>query len=97
MMINQERGTTVLSVTKNKTQDKVIECLLQSVQDKENLIWYYTDDSADALAEMSGLKKYYLDKILSQLVDLGVLLRRTRGVYVLSKEYFQVKEEKAGK
>lgn len=93
MMINKEYGKTVLTVTKNKTQDKVIEYLINNCQDKKSLIWYYSQEEAEKASKELGLKKFYFDKVLKSLVGLGVLLKKTKGVYILSKEFFQVKEE----
>lgn len=88
-MSDKEDGTTVLLVTKTKNQDKVLHYLLLNCQDKDTLTWYHTDESANMLAEKCGIKKDYLNKILKQLIDLGIVYRKTRGVYIVSKKFFQ--------
>lgn len=93
-MSDKEDGTTVLLVTKTKNQDKVLHHLLLNCQDQETLTWYHTDESARMLAEKCEMGKDYLNKVLAQLVKLGILHRKTRGVYVILKKYFQTTEDK---
>ena len=89
MMINQEYGITVLSVTRNKSQDRVIEYLVGNVDEADRLVWYYVGDSVAKAVKKLGMSKAYFDKVLRDLVELGVLHKKARGVYILSKEYFQ--------
>jgi predicted transcriptional regulator len=36
-----------------------------------------------------GISKHYVTKLLKELVDLGLLHKKTRGVYLINKKYFQ--------
>ena len=93
MMINKEYGTTILTVTKNKSQDRVIEFLVNNCHDKDTLTWYYHDGSVQDACKGLKISKSYFDRMLRQLVGLCILHKKARGVYILSKEYFQTISE----
>ena len=97
MMSNKESGETILVVTKTKSQDKVLHYLLLNCQDKDTLTWYHTDETATMLANKCDMKKSFLNKILRQLVELGIVYKKTRGVYIVSKHFFQTKEDQNDK
>lgn len=93
MMINKEYGTTILTMTKNKSQDKVIEFLVNNCHDKDTLTWYYHDGSMHDACTALKISKSYFDRMLKELVKLSVLHKKARGVYILSKEYFQTTQD----
>lgn len=90
MMIN-ENGDTALTRTRTKSQDKMLEYLLLNCHDKDTLTWYYTEDSVERMCKVTGWKVDNVNRILKELCDpkVGVLVKKTRGVYIISKTFFQ--------
>jgi hypothetical protein len=94
LMIDKENGgSTTLSVFTHIKQAVVFERLLLNAHDKENLIWYMNDDSAQIIMDEANISRGYLKKILGELKLLGLLLSRGKGVYIIPKKYIQVKED----
>lgn len=93
MIDKENNGVSALSVFTHIKQAIVFERILINVHDKDNLIWYMNDDSADIVMKESDVSRNYLKKILSELKILGLLHTRGRGVYIIPKKYVQVKED----
>lgn len=54
---------------------------------QDELVWYSNKDSRNKILEDCGISDIRLKQILAKLVEEGILIRRIRGVYELSRVY----------
>ena len=90
MMIIPENGNgSVLDEFTHLAQAKFMSRLVVRAHDKVNLCWYRNEGSVQDICDDMGISKFYVTKLLKELVDLGLLHKKTRGVYLINKRYFQ--------
>jgi hypothetical protein len=87
-------GSTILSEFRHLKQAIFMDRLLHYCQDKDSLIWYKNSHSIEAICKDMDISTHYLTKLLKELKELGFLHNPNRGTYIISKRYFQIKENK---
>ncbi len=87
-LIKQDDGTvtTVLDVFKSTSQAQFFTKLLVHC-DQTDLIWYSNKETIGKIAKEMSLSDVRIKQLLKDLCDSGILIKRTRGVYIISKKY----------
>jgi predicted transcriptional regulator len=89
MIIQDGLCVSALDEFTHLAQAKFMSRLVVRVHDKVNLFWYKNETSVQEICNDMGISKHYVTKLLKELVDLGLLHKKTRGVYLINKKYFQ--------
>ena len=89
LMVDKDNGCTVLGEFTHLAQARVLDIILRDCRNKDVLTWYFTSDNVEEVCYMLGISKSYLKRVLRELKELGILNKQARGVYMVSKKYFQ--------
>lgn len=81
-------GDGLFQMFKTYLQVKVFEALLRYVE--SDLIFIYNKQSVKRLRRVCRMDVELVDKVLLQLVDLGILTKTGDGNFILPSEYIKV-------
>ncbi len=78
--------TSILDVLKSPSQNKFFNKILTTC-DQNDLVWYSNSTTVSKLAKELDLSEDRIKQLIKNLCDLGVLIKKTRGVYAISRKY----------
>lgn len=78
--------TTILDVLKSASQNKFFSKILATC-DQKDLVWYSNSTTVNKLAKEMDLSEERIKQLIKSLCDSGVLIKKTRGVYAISRKY----------
>ena len=92
MVNNENDGSSLMDEFTHIKQVRVLGRIMIEIGHNDDMTWYYTNENAMKICNALKIKESYLKKILKDMKDLGILLSRGKGVYVVPKKYIQIKE-----